>query len=102
MGAFAIQSRLSDILETEREGLKLSLSPYCQQRVENIVNIGVQRMTMLDVTQRLDKIHLAESNIKRLIEYLSNYAKDCGTYPEIEDISFDNAMAECFPLWPYC
>jgi hypothetical protein len=99
---FAINSRLSSILETEIEDQKLHLSPYCEEQVERMISIGVQRMSIANVTGQSDKIFLAERNIKRLVEYLSNQAKSHGTYPEMEESTFDTAIAECFPLWPYC
>jgi len=99
---FAIRSRLSSILGTEIEDQKLHLSPYCEERVEHMVSVGVERMSVAKVTEQNDKIFLAERNIKRLVEYLSNQAKSYGTYPEIEQAVFDTAIAECYPLWPYC
>ena len=80
---------------------KLHFSPYCEQRVEHMVSIGVERMTMDKVTEQQEKICLAEKNIKRLIEYLSDHAKVYGSFPYLEDLAFDMAMAECYPLWPF-
>jgi len=67
-----------------------------------MVSVGVERMTIAKVTEQQGKICLAERNIKRLVEYISNQAKAYGTYPEIHNLAFDMAMAECYPLWPYC
>jgi len=99
---FAIKSRLSSILRTEIEDQELHLSPYCEERVENMISVGVERMSIAKVTEQNDKIYLAERNIKRLVEYISNQAKSYGTYPEIEESVFDIAISECYPLWPYC
>lgn len=101
MSPFALQLRLTATFETEMEDQKLHFSRYCKQRVEHMVSIGVERMTMDKVTEQQEKICLTERNIKRLIEYLSDQAKVYGSFPDLEDLAFDMAMAECYPLWPF-
>lgn len=101
MSPFALQSILTAIFETEMEDQELQLSPYSEQRVEHMVSIGVERMTMDNIIEKQEKVHLAEENIKRLIEYLSDQAKVYGSFPDLEDLAFDTAMAECYPLWPF-
>lgn len=102
MTIFGLQSRLLAKLEMELECQALQLSPYCEQRVKRMINIGVERMVISKVAEMPDKINLAIKNIKCLVEYLSEHAKAYGSYPEIEEIAFDIAIAECYPLWPYC
>ena len=99
---FAIRSKLSSILGKEIDDQKLHLSPYCEEQIEHMVSLGVERMLIAKVTEQQDKIYLAERNIKCLVEYLSNQAKSYGTYPEIEESVFNTVIAECYPLWPYC
>jgi len=101
MTASALFSRLEAILKSEMEDQGLQLSPYSEQRVRNIVNIGVERMSMDKVIEKKEKIYLAEENVKRLVEYLSDQAKVFGSFPHMEDLAFDMAIAECFPLWPF-
>ena len=101
MSASALFSRLGAILELEMEDQGLQLSPYSEQRVKNMVSIGVERMTMDKVIEKKEKVHLAEENVKRLIEYLSDQAKAYGSFPYMEDLAFDMAIAECYPLWPF-
>jgi len=101
MSSFALFSRLKAILKSEMEDQGLQLSPYCEQRVENMVNIGVERMTIDKVIEKQERVYLAEENIKRLIEYLSDQAEAYGSFPNLEDLAFDMAITECYPLWPY-
>ena len=101
MSSFALFSRLEAILKSEMEDQGPQLSPYSEQRVKNIISIGVERMTMAKVIEKQGKVHLAEENIKRLIEYLSDQAKAYGSFPKMEDFAFDMAIAECYLLWPF-
>jgi hypothetical protein len=102
MTPFGLQSKLITNLKTELEDQQLHLSPYCEQRGEHMIRVGVELMSIANVTEVAAKINLADENIKRLVEYLSDHAKTYGSYPEMEDIMFDSAIAECYPLWPYC
>jgi len=101
MSSFALLSILTGILKSELEDQGIQLSPYCGEQVEHMISIGVERMTMAKVIEKQDKVHLAEENIKRLIEYLSDQAKAYGSFPYLEDLAFDMAIGECYPLWPY-
>ena len=55
------------------EDQELQPSSFCEQWIENMVSIGVERMTMDKVIEKQERVHLAEENIKRLIEYLSDH-----------------------------
>ena len=102
MTGFGLTSRLSGILNQEIEGQALQLSSYSMHRMQHIVGMGVERMSLVHATEMQDKVNLAENNIKHLVEYLADKAKDYGSYPAIKDSVFDTAMSECYPLWPYC
>ena len=75
MSPFALQSILTAIFETEMEDQELQLSPYSEQRVEHMVSIGVERMTMDNIIEKQEKVHLAEENIKRLYRILIRSSK---------------------------
>jgi len=101
MSSSALLSRLEAILESEMEHQELQLSPCSEQWMEDIVSIGVDRMAMDKVFEKQEMVHLAEENIKHLMEYLSDQAKTYRSFPYMEDLAFDMAMEECSPLWPY-
>ena len=101
MPAVALKAKLTLVLEREIESIDLYLSPYGLSQIEKILDHGVERMGIDGVTESIEKIYVAEENLKRLLEYFCNYAKTLGTYPFLDDGAFDTALAECYPLWPY-
>jgi hypothetical protein len=101
MTAVALKSKLTLILEREIETIDLYLSPYGISQIETIIDHGIERMGIDGVTDSLEKIYVAEENLKRLLDYFCNYAKSLGTYPFLDDSAFDTSLAECYPLWTY-
>ena len=99
--SLALKSRFDYFMKLELGSIDLYLSPYCESRIEKIIDNGVERMGIDNVTERLDRIYVAEENLKRLLAYLCEYAKTVGTYPFLDDDAFDTALAECCPLWPF-
>lgn len=89
-------------METEMELIDLYLSSYCLSQIEKIIDHAIERMVIESVTERADKIIVAEENLKHLLEYFRDHAKSLGTYPFLDDNAFDTALAGCYPLWPYC
>ena len=98
----ALKSRLVLVLEREIESIDLYLSPYGMSRVDKLIDQAIERMTLDNVSERMDKIIVAEQNLKHLLEHFSSRAKTLGTYPFLDDNAFDTALADCHPLWPFC
>jgi len=101
MPAVALKSKLTLVFEREIESIDLYMSRYGLSRIEKIIDQGVERMGLDDVTESLEKIYVAEENLKRLLDFFCDHAKTLGTYPFIDDDAFDTALADCYPLWPY-
>jgi hypothetical protein len=101
MTAVALKSKLTLVLESEIESIDLYLSPYGLSQIEKILDHGVERMGIDGVTESLEKMYVAEENLKRLLDHFCNYAKTLGTYPFLDNDAIDTALADCYPLWPY-
>ena len=101
MTSFYILSKLKFVARSEVDVQGLQLSSYSEQRIDRLIHIGIERMTINRVIEKQETINLAEGNIKRLIEYLAEQAVLLGSYPQMEDLAFDTAMTDCYPLWPY-
>ena len=96
-----IQSRLSGIMRQELEFLQVHFSPYCVQQVEQMIGNGIKRMKVNNTIDHAGYVMQAERNLKALLKYFSDYAKQEGTFPELKDKDFDAAMKTCPILWPF-
>jgi hypothetical protein len=101
MSTFNLVSRLSAVLKNDINEHALNLSSRCAGRFRLFINMGVERMAAINMTQNQVLVYLAENNIKHLVEHLSKKARGKGTYPNIGDNTLETAIEECNPLWPY-
>ena len=96
-----LQPRLLNIIHRELRVQQLEVSPSCAQQIEQLVNNGVQRMRLNKADEHAGHIMQAEQNLRALIKYLGDYARDTGTFPKLSDTDFDTALNRCPTLWPF-
>jgi hypothetical protein len=96
-----LQSRLLSIIHRELRAQQLEVSPSCAQQVEQLVNNGVQRLRLNKAHEHAGHIMQAEQNLRALIGYLGDYAREMGTFPRLSDADFDAALKRCPTLWPF-
>lgn len=97
-----LQSRLLSIVQRELDSQNLLLSPYGSQQIEVLITQGVERMRNNKVDEHPGRLMNAEQNLKSLVKYLRKYATDVGSYPQLSNADFDDAMRNCPTYWPYC
>ena len=95
-----LKPRLLHLMHRELRVQGLELSPSCTQQIEKLVNNGAQRMRLNKAEHARHDIQ-AEQNLKTLIRYLGDYARDAGTYPKLNDEGFRAAVSRCPALWPF-
>ena len=96
-----LKPRLLNIIHRELRAQNLQLSPSCTQQIEKLVNNGAERMRLNNADGHAGHTLQAEQNLKALIRYLGDYARDSGSFPKLTDASFDAAMSRCPTLWPF-
>jgi len=101
MSVFILKAKFTEIFERELEEEKLCISVYTESRIHSLINMGVTKMGSAGLAESIDKIHLAEENLARLVDYLCTCAEEYGTYPDLYDDDFDFAIAGCYPIWPF-
>ena len=92
-----LQHQLKNILTH----LELRPEPYCEQRLEAVIEHGLEVMQLNRATENPSSVILAEQNLRHLLEYLTEYAKDHKTFPTMTQQCFDSAITECNRMWPY-
>lgn len=93
--------QLLGIMKRELESKNLQLSQYCQQQIEQMVSHGVQRMRVNNATDNAGYTLRAERNLRALIRYFCEYARDMETFPKLSNSHFDAALLACPTYWPY-
>lgn len=96
-----LASRLYAVLKNETRNQEIHISDYSENRFKRMIGMGVERMMMANATQNREKIEQAESNIKYLVNTLSDHARDKGSFPKIGDNTLETVLDENNPLWPY-
>jgi hypothetical protein len=96
-----LKPRLLNLIHRELRAQNLQVSPSCTQQIEQLVNNGVQRMRLDKADQHAGHVMQAELNLKALIRYLGEYARDEGSFPKLNDASFDAALSRCPTFWPF-
>lgn len=96
-----LKPRLLNIIHRELRAQNLELSPSCTQQIEQLVNNGVQRMRLNKADEHAGHIMQAEQNLRALIRYFCEYAREAGTFPKLNDANFDTALSRCPTLWPF-
>ena len=89
-------------MQRELQSQSLQLSPGCAQQIEQLVGHGVQRMHINNAGSHAGHVLQAERNLKLLIRYFSDYSRNSGTFPMLNDSDFDAALLACPTFWPYC
>lgn len=97
----ALRSRLLGIMKRHMSSLDFHPNSYCEYQIEKLVGHGVERMRINNAVDQIGKVIQAEQNLRKLVDYFCNYAKDVGTYPVLNDDAFDSALISCPPLWPF-
>lgn len=98
---FALRSKLINIMKLRMSSLDFQPSSYCEHRLEQIIQHGIERMVTNNANKRMDKVYLAERNLQHLVDYLCDFAKDLGTYPGLEENEIEVALLERHPMWPF-
>lgn len=88
-------------MRQELEFLRLQFSPYCVQQIEQMIGNGIKRMKVNNTIDHAGYALQAERNLKALIKYFADYAKNQGTFPNLNEKDFDTAMHTCPILWPF-
>ncbi len=88
-------------MQREVETCGVRLPPYALQQVETLVNQGLERMRRTKAVDHPGLVINAERNLRRLVRYLAEYAREAGSFPELEPRQFDAAMRSCPAFWPY-
>ena len=99
--SFMLSAQLRRTMKKEISSLNFQLRPYCEHQIEAMIAQGVQRMRSSNCVDQIDKVSLAQQNMKKLVKYFCNVSQEMGTYPMLADTAFDSALASCPPLWPY-
>lgn len=66
-----------------------------------MVSQGVTRMRMHKALDNPSYIMRAETNMKSMIKYFSDYARKVGSFPALSSNAFDHALKDCPSFWPY-
>ena len=93
--------RLLSVMKRELESQNLQLSQYGEQQIEGLVSNGVQRMRFNSATDSASYNLRAEQNLRSLIRYLCDHARDLETFPKLSNSHFDAALIACPAFWPY-
>ena len=88
-------------MQLELQSQNLRLSQGSIQKIEQLVGHGIQRMKASNAIDNAGFAMRAETNMKSLIKYLGDYAREEGTFPDLNDSMFDAAMLACPTYWPY-
>ena len=97
----ALRSKLLNIMKLRLSSLDFQPSSYCEHRIEQMIQHGVETMVSNNADKRMDKVYLAERNLQHLIDYLCDFAKELGTYPTLEEDGIETALLEHHALWPF-
>jgi hypothetical protein len=96
-----LQRQLLNIMKRELQEAGLQFSPYCMQQIEGMVGHAIQRMRTGNVIDHAGHVMSAERNLRSLIKYFCNYAREVGSFPKLSNSDFDAALLDCPTFWPY-
>ena len=99
---FTVRKQLVAALKRKAEKIGMRLDQECMAQVERLVAFGVERMALMKVLERPDKIMQAEGAIDVLLESLQNQARQLGTFPVVGEKAFGMAKNDFCPHWPLC
>lgn len=96
-----LQSKLLNIMQRELQSQNLQLSSDCQRQIEQMVRHGVQRMRINRAMDHAGHVIQAERNMRLLVRYFCDYARNLGTFPKLSNSDFNRALSACPTLWPF-
>lgn len=99
---FTVRKQLVAVLKRKAEKSGMRLDQECLSQIERLVGQGVERMALMKVLERPDKVMQAESAIDDLLESLKNQARQLGTFPTVNEKAFGMAKNDFCPHWPLC
>jgi len=99
---FTVRKQLVAVLKRKAEKAGMKLDQDCLAQLERLVGQGVERMALMKVLERPDKIMQAENAIDDLLESLKNQARQLGTFPQVGPKAFGMAKNDFCPHWPLC
>jgi hypothetical protein len=97
-----LQPRLISIMQREMDFLSFKPPTSCKSQMDSMVAQGLTRMRISKALDNPGQVLLAERNLKELVKYLSDYSREVGSYPSIEEADFHAAMLASPAYWPYC
>lgn len=99
---FTVRKELVATLKRKAERLGMKLDQECLAQMERLIGQGVERMALMKVLERPDKIMQAQGAIDDLLESLRNQARQLGTFPVVNQKAFGMAKNDFCPHWPLC
>ncbi len=97
-----LQARLLSIMRRAVDSQSFQLSSECQQQLEQMVVNGLIRMRINKTIDHPGYILQAESNLKALVQYFCDYAREVETFPHMGSADFHAALIVCPTYWPFC
>lgn len=97
----AVKSRLMNVMSQEMSSVQFQPSSYIDGQFRKMVSQGVTRMRINNAVDNPSYTIRAETNMKTLVKYFSEYSRKVGTFPTMSNAAFNNALKDCPSLWPY-
>ncbi|MDX1459652.1 MAG: hypothetical protein R3348_01180 [Xanthomonadales bacterium] len=96
-----IQPRMVALLTSQLDMLGFQPSQSCKSQLEQMVFRGITRMKIGGAIDQPGRVLQAEKSLRDMVKYFSDYARDAGTYPTINESDFRAALLASPPFWPY-
>ena len=93
--------RLSGLTTRKLTKLGLGADPVCGQEIEKMLSVGVSRLEHQRALDREEQLVVAEENLSRLLNALSERAQSLGTYPTVDGDAFNQVKKRLAPMWPF-
>lgn len=96
-----VKARMLRVLRHELSAQDFQASRYCEGQLKMLVGQGVSRLRLNNAIEDASLILRAESSLRSLVRYFSQYSKDVGTFPSLSNTQFNTALNECPTFWPF-
>lgn len=100
--SFRLRQRLSNSIKRQLTKAGIAPSSACDHMLAKLITTGVERMVRAGVAEHEDKLRLAEHNLRRLANQLTEQANNLKTFPVVDDKGFNAAVKTVCPIWPFC
>ena len=96
-----LRNRFSSLVMDLSKKAGMQLDPRCEGQVEKLLNHGIERMSIMNLLDRVDKQALAQENLEKFIKHMEKHARFAGTFPSLGLRAFERAKQDSGPLWPF-